>query len=160
MGVQRSCDQHLARGHPQLPFLALATKRKRERSIAQALDGQGEDDRVAHAADGAEIEALAVTTAKRSAAFPDIPTVAESGAAGYDVAIWTALMAPKGTPEPVLAKLRAAVKDILAEKDTIEKMHTLGMDPGNADSAALAKRIAADIARWSAVAKAANIKPE
>jgi tripartite-type tricarboxylate transporter receptor subunit TctC len=107
-----------------------------------------------------KLRALAVTTGKRSAAFPDIPTVAESGISGYDVPIWTALMAPRGTPEPVLAKLRAAVKDILSEKDTVDKMHALGMDPGNADSAALGKRIAADIARWNGVAKAANIKPE
>jgi tripartite-type tricarboxylate transporter receptor subunit TctC len=69
-------------------------------------------------------------------------------------------MAPKGTPEPVLAKLRAAVGEFLADKDTVQKLHALGMDPGNTDSAALSRRIAGDIARWSAVAKAANIKAE
>jgi len=107
-----------------------------------------------------KLKALAVTTGKRSGAFPDIPTVSEAGVPGYDVPIWTALMAPKGTPEPVLAKLRAAVGDVLAEKDTIERMHALGMDPGNTDGPALSKRITADIARWSGVAKAANMKPE
>ena len=107
-----------------------------------------------------KLKALAVTTGKRSAAFPDIPTVAESGVPGYDMPIWTALMAPKGTPEPVLAKLRAAVAEILADQDTITKMHVLGMDPGNTDGAALARRIAADIARWNGVAKVANMKPE
>lgn len=106
------------------------------------------------------LKALAVTTGKRSAAFPDIPTVAEAGIAGYDVPIWTALMAPKGTPEPVLAKLRAAVRDILAEKDTAEKMHALGMDPGNTDGPALSRRIATDIERWATVAKTAGLKPE
>ena len=107
-----------------------------------------------------KLRALAVTTAKRSAALPDLPTAAESGLPGYDVPIWTALMAPKGTPEPVLARLRNAVKDILAEKDTIDKLQPLGLDPGNTDGPALMKRISADIARWSAVAKTANIKPE
>lgn len=107
-----------------------------------------------------KLRALAVTTGKRSAAFPDIPTVAESGYTGYDVTIWTGLMAPKGTPEPVLTKLRTAVADILKEKDTVEKMNALGMDTGNADAAALSKRIAEDIARWQNVAKAAGIKPE
>lgn len=107
-----------------------------------------------------KLKALAVTTAKRSAALPDIPTAAESGVPGYDVPIWTALMAPKGTPEPVLAKLRAAVKDILAEKDTIDKLQALGMDAGNTDGPALMRRISADITRWAAVAKTANIKPE
>jgi tripartite-type tricarboxylate transporter receptor subunit TctC len=108
---------------------------------------------------GGKLKALAVTTGKRSAALPDVPTIAESGIPGYDVPIWTALMAPKGTPEPVLAKLRAAVNEILAEKDTIEKMESLGLNPGDADSAALGRRIAADIARWSQVAKTANIQP-
>lgn len=109
---------------------------------------------------GGKLRALAVTTGKRSAALPDVPTVAESGYAGYDIPIWTALMAPKGTPEPVLAQLRAAVSEFLKEKDTIDKMHALGLDPGDADAPALSRRITSDIARWSAVAKAANIKPE
>lgn len=107
-----------------------------------------------------KLKALAVTTGKRSSALPEVPTVAEAGYAGYDIPIWTALMAPKGTPEPVLARLRTAVGEILGDKDTIEKMRAIGLEPGDADSAALHKRIVADIARWSGVAKAANIKPE
>jgi len=107
-----------------------------------------------------KLRALAVTTATRSAALPDIQTAAESGVPGYDVPIWTALMAPKGTPEPVLAKMRNAVKEILAEKDTIDKLQALGMEPGNTDGPALMRRISADIARWGSVAKAANMKAE
>ena len=107
-----------------------------------------------------KLKALAVTTGKRSAALPDVPTIAEAGYAGYDIPIWTALMAPKGTPEPVLAKLRTTVADILKDKDTIEKMHAVGLDPGDADAAALARRISTDIARWSGVAASAGIKPE
>ncbi|NDZ11893.1 tripartite tricarboxylate transporter substrate binding protein [Variovorax sp. WS11] len=107
-----------------------------------------------------KLKALAVTTAKRSAALPDVPTIAESGYPGYDTPIWTALMAPKGTPAPVLVRLRSAVGEILKDKDTVEKMHALGLDPGDADSAALGRRIATDIERWSSVAKTANIKAE
>lgn len=107
-----------------------------------------------------KLRALAVTTGKRSSAFPEIPTVAESGYAGYDVPIWTALMAPKGTPEPVLAKLRTVVGDLLKDKDMVSKMRVLGMDPGDTNGPALAKRISDDIGRWSAVAKTANIKSE
>jgi len=109
---------------------------------------------------GGKLKALAVTTGKRSAALPDVPTVAEAGYAGYDTPIWTALMAPKGTPEPVLAKLRTTVAEILKEKDTIDRMQALGLDPGDADHAALARRITSDIARWSEVAKSAGIKAE
>ncbi|MFZ2293538.1 MAG: tripartite tricarboxylate transporter substrate binding protein [Polaromonas sp.] len=107
-----------------------------------------------------KLKALAVTTGQRSSAFPDLPTVAESGFKGYDAPIWTALMAPKGTPEPVLAKLRTAMKDILKEKDMIEKMRTLGMDAGNTDGPALNTRISDDIKRWGEIAKRAGIKPE
>jgi len=109
---------------------------------------------------GGKLKALAVTTAKRSAALPDVPTIAELGYPGYDAPIWTALMAPKGTSAPVLAKLRAAAGEVLKEKDMVEKMHALGMDPGDNDAAALSKRIASDIARWTKVAKAANLQPE
>ncbi len=107
-----------------------------------------------------KLKALAVTTAKRSAALPDVPTVAESGFPGFDAPIWTALMAPKGTPEPVLAKLRSTVGEILKERDIVDKFHGMGVDPGDADAAALAKRISSDIARWTEVAKTANMKPE
>lgn len=109
---------------------------------------------------GGKLKALAVTTAKRSAALPDVPTIAEAGYAGYDVPIWTALMAPKGTPESALAKLRAALDEILKEESTVERMQTLGLDPGDVDSAALGRRIVSDIARWTAVAKKANIEPK
>ncbi|MDR6522134.1 tripartite tricarboxylate transporter substrate binding protein [Variovorax gossypii] len=109
---------------------------------------------------GGKLKALAVTTAKRSAALPDVPTIAELGYPGYDAPIWTALMAPKGTSAQVLAKLRAAAGEILKDKDMVEKMHALGMDPGDSDAAALSKRIASDIARWTKVAKAANLQPE
>ncbi len=109
---------------------------------------------------GGKLKALAVTTGKRSAALPDVPTVAEAGYSGYDTPIWTALVAPKGTPEPVLATLRTAVAEILKEKDTVDRMQALGLDPGDADHAALARRITSDIARWSAVARTAGIKAE
>ena len=107
-----------------------------------------------------KLKALAVTTGKRSAALPDVPTIAESGVAGYDIPIWTALMAPKGTPAPILATLRNAVGEILKESDTVQRMRKLGLEPGDTDSTALARRVESDIARWQRVAKAANIQPQ
>lgn len=107
-----------------------------------------------------KLKALAVTTGTRSAALPDVPTIAESGYPGFDVPIWTALMAPKGTPAPVLAQLRNTVAEILKEPETVQKFHDMGMDPGDADHAGLAKRIQNDIKHWAAVAKAANIQPQ
>jgi tripartite-type tricarboxylate transporter receptor subunit TctC len=107
-----------------------------------------------------KLKALAVTTVKRSSALADLPTVEEAGFKGYDAPIWTALMAPKGTPEPVLARLRGALKEILLEKDTVERLRALGMDTGNTDGPALMRRISDDIKRWGDIAKTTNIKPE
>jgi len=107
-----------------------------------------------------KLRAIAVTTAKRSGALPDVPTVAESGVPGFDMPIWTALMAPKGTPQPVLETLRAAMREILAEKDTATRFAALGMEPGNVEAAALSARIHSDIKRWAEVAAAANIQPQ
>lgn len=106
------------------------------------------------------LRALAVTTAARSAVLPDVPSVAEGGVKGYDVFIWTGLVVPKRTPAEVSVRLRTALKEILAEKDVAVRLRALGMEPGHTDSAAFARQISADLARWSAVAKAANIKAD
>lgn len=134
--------------------------------VVQALLGQEVQVGVVDAAvvtshiKAGTLRALAVTTGARSAAFPDVPTVAESGFPGYDAPIWTALMAPKGTPPEILAVLRTTVKEILAEPDTVSRLAALGVNAGDADSAALSKRIASDLVRWERVAAAAHIKPE
>ncbi|NLY27678.1 MAG: tripartite tricarboxylate transporter substrate binding protein [Alcaligenaceae bacterium] len=106
------------------------------------------------------VKGLAVTTAQRSPALPDVPTIAESGFPGFDVPIWTALMAPKGTPDNVLKTLRTAMADILVEPDMIERLAQLGMNPGNVDADALQKRIRDDIARWRPLAEAAKMTPQ
>jgi tripartite-type tricarboxylate transporter receptor subunit TctC len=109
---------------------------------------------------GGKLRAIAVTTAKRSSVLPDVPTVSESGAKGYDVSIWTGLVVPTGTSSEVTDRLRGALKDILADKEVRARLGDLGMEPGNTDSAAFARLISNDLARWVAVAKAANIKAE
>lgn len=105
-----------------------------------------------------KIKPLAVTTSERSPLLPNVPTVAESGVPGYDVPIWTALVMAKNTPDAVVAKLQTALKEILADPDTAAQYAPLGMTPGNADGAALGKRIHDDLARWGKVAKEANIR--
>lgn len=109
---------------------------------------------------GGKLKALAVTTAARSSALPDVPTVNEAGFRGYEAPIWTAFMAPRGTPEPVLQKLRGAMREMLVEKDMVERLRALGMDPGNTDHVALSRRISDDIKRWAAIAKTTNIKAD
>ncbi len=107
-----------------------------------------------------KIRALAVTTARRSPVLPDVPTVAEAGVPGYDVAIWTGLVVAKGTPVDVTNILRDALKDILAEKDVIAVLERIGMEPGNSDAAAFGRRITGDLAKWNAVAKSAGIRAD
>ncbi|WP_326541174.1 Bug family tripartite tricarboxylate transporter substrate binding protein [Pseudorhodoferax sp.] len=104
--------------------------------------------------------AVAVTTARRSSVLPDVPTLAESGVKDYDVAIWTGLVTPAGTPPDVTARLRAALADILADKDVQSRLAALGMDAGHTDVPVFSRLIASDLARWVAVARAANIKAE
>lgn len=107
-----------------------------------------------------KLRGVAVTTAQRSSSLPDIPTVAEAGFPGYDVAIWTGLVVPKGTPKDVVERVKSSLKDILADKDTRDRIHSLGMEPGNADSAEFGRLIGTDLARWTQLAKAANIKAD
>lgn len=109
---------------------------------------------------GGRLRPLAVTTATRSKVLPEVPTLAESGVKGYDVSIWTGLVAPTGTPEAALVKLRSTLNDILKDKEVTERMASLGMEPGHADAAEFSKLIARDLARWGAVAKTSNIKAE
>jgi tripartite-type tricarboxylate transporter receptor subunit TctC len=104
-----------------------------------------------------KLNALAVTTAERSPILPNVPTIAESGVPGYDVPIWTALVVPKNTPDEVVHTLQGALKEILADPDTQAKYVPLGMTVGNADGAALKKRIATDLDRWTKLARQANI---
>ncbi|WP_144639304.1 Bug family tripartite tricarboxylate transporter substrate binding protein [Bordetella genomosp. 13] len=105
-----------------------------------------------------KLKPLAVTTTQRSSVLPQVPTIAESGVPGYDVPVWTGLVVPRGTPDDVVAVLQSALKDILADPDTVARYRPLGMEVGDVDGAALGRRIADDIAKWTDVARTANIK--
>ncbi|MBV7485822.1 tripartite tricarboxylate transporter substrate binding protein [Bordetella sp. BOR01] len=106
------------------------------------------------------LHALAVTTIERSPVLPDVPTVAESGLAGYDVPIWSALVAPAGTPPEVVRTLNAALADILKQPEIKERYQQLGMDTGSADGEVLGRAISTDIERWTKVARDAGIQLE
>ena len=107
---------------------------------------------------GGKIKPLAVTTATRSPALPNVPTIDQAGVPGYDVPIWTRLVLPKDAPKEVVATLKTALTEILKDKDFARKLEAYGMEPGNADAAAFGKRIEGDIAKWRALAHTANIQ--
>jgi tripartite-type tricarboxylate transporter receptor subunit TctC len=105
------------------------------------------------------VRALAVTTAKRAAAMPDLPTIAES-VPGYEMALWIGVFAPAGTPGEIAAKLNAEVVRIVRLPDIREKLDGMGVEPLGNSSEQVAEWIRREIARFGPVVKAANIKAE
>lgn len=106
------------------------------------------------------LKALAVTTSKRSSIFPDVPTMQEAGVAGYDTSTWGGLLAPAGTPKPVVAKLNAEVDRILQLPDVQKAMQDAGIEPGNGTPQQFGDFIGAEMVKWAKVAKDAGIQPE
>ncbi|MBI3703049.1 MAG: tripartite tricarboxylate transporter substrate binding protein [Rhizobiales bacterium] len=107
--------------------------------------------------DGGQLKALAVTGAKRSKFFPQIPTVAESGLPGYESVGWFGLLVPAHTPKEIVDKLNKAVVAIMAEKDVIEHMAKLGAEPEPQRPEEFGRYINADVAKWSALVEEQGI---
>jgi tripartite-type tricarboxylate transporter receptor subunit TctC len=104
-----------------------------------------------------KIKAIAVTTAKRSALLPDVPTMAESGYPEVNTDTWLVLAAPKGLPPDVKAKLEKALAATIADPDTRAKLSAQGMEPGYSNSAAVSELIAKELPQMRAIAARANI---
>ncbi len=109
---------------------------------------------------GGTVTALAVTSSLRNPALPDVPTVAQAGIAGYDVASWNALAAPAGTPAAVVERLGTAAREALAVPATRSKMTKLGLRLQGSTPAQLQALLASEIQRWGAVIRAAKIEAE
>jgi len=107
---------------------------------------------------GGKVRGLAITSATRSPAFPDIPTMAESGMTGMEITIWMALFVPASTPAAIVKKLQEEVVRVVRAPDVRERFATMMVDPVGNTSEELGRIVAADIARWTAVARAANIR--
>jgi tripartite-type tricarboxylate transporter receptor subunit TctC len=103
---------------------------------------------------------LAVTSAKRAAGMPGLPTLAESGVPGYDMSLWIGLFAPAGTPREVVLKLSAEIARIVKLADVREKLAGMGVDPLGNGPEQVADWIRKEIARYGPVVKAGNLKAE
>jgi tripartite-type tricarboxylate transporter receptor subunit TctC len=101
---------------------------------------------------------LAVTTARRASAAPQVPTVAESGVPDFDASLWVGLFAPAGVARPVVDKLNSEVNRILKEPDVRERLGGLGAEPVGSTPEELAARIKADAARYARIAREAGIR--
>ena len=111
-------------------------------------------------AQSGKIKALAVTSSKRVAAAPEIPTVAESGMTGMDFVSWYGLWGPKGLPADITAKLQTEVAAIVAQPAVKERMALLGFEPIGSTTAYFAKYIDDEMAKYAKIIKDANIKAE
>jgi tripartite-type tricarboxylate transporter receptor subunit TctC len=104
------------------------------------------------------IRALATTASERMRDYPEVPTMAEAGVPDLEVRLWSGLFAPAATPEGIVEKLAKELTQIIGLAEVRERLIGLAVDPGGGPRAALAAQIAAEIPRWTRVAKAANIK--
>ena len=104
------------------------------------------------------LRALAVTTTKRLAAYPELPTVAESGGKDFDMTFWYAFMAPAGTPAEIVTKLNQAIDAILAEKDVRARLDEMSLDVVGGAPAKVTELIKSDSAKWKKVIDDAGIK--
>jgi len=107
-----------------------------------------------------KLRALAVTTAGRQAAFPELPTVAEAGVPGYEISTWYGIWAPAGTPAAILAKLRAAVASALRGEEARERMAALGAAPVADAPEDFARFVRSEHERWGRLVRDARIKAD
>src|SRR5215469_12881724 len=107
-----------------------------------------------------QVRALGTTGTKRSTVLPDVPTVAEAGVPGYETTIWLGLMAPKGTPQAIVAKLNAEIEKAVNRADVKEIWAKQGAVPMTMTPAEFGAFLDKDIAKWANVVKTANIKIE
>ena len=106
------------------------------------------------------LKAIAVTSGSRTSLAPDLPTMSEAGAPGYEVTMWNGLFVPTGTPPEVVEKLAAATTKAVASQELQTKIKNNGGDPIVMGSKEFADYLQKDIRRWSDVIQAAGIKPQ
>ena len=112
-----------------------------------------------HAKSG-RVRPLAVGTPKRSPSLPDVPTVAESGFPGFDASLWLAIMAPAGTPAPIVDRLQKEIHAVIASRDTADALNKSGAEPITSTPAELAAMVKDGVEKYGKVVKQAGVKPE
>jgi len=107
-----------------------------------------------------KVRALGVTSARRSARVPDVPTIAESGVPGFEVTVWYGMCAPAAVPASIVSKVATDVLKVLAMPDARQRLADQGVDVEPMDSARFAAFIRAETAKWARVVKDAGIQPQ
>jgi tripartite-type tricarboxylate transporter receptor subunit TctC len=104
------------------------------------------------------LKALAVTSAKRSASAPELPTVAESGVPGYEAVAWSGLLAPAHTPPEIVAKLNTEINVILSQPDVQKRFLNDGAEPVGGSPEQFSTHISSEVQKWATVAKLSGAK--
>lgn len=112
---------------------------------------------IPHARTG-KLRALAVTSLKRVSGAPELPTIAESGLPGFDVTQWIGILAPAGTPKPIIDRLHKAVVASVKQPDVVERYGALGAEPLGNTPGDFSALVVSDVKRWSEVVRAAKLK--
>jgi len=107
-----------------------------------------------------KVKALGTTGAARSGVMPEVPTIAEAGVPGYEATIWLGLMAPKGTPAPIVARLNAEVAKIVGHADTAKAWKAQGATPMTMSTAEFTRYLNDDIVKWAHIVKISGAKAE
>lgn len=102
--------------------------------------------------------ALGVTSARRSPALPEVPTLAEAGVPGYEVSPWFAVFAPAGTPADVVARLNKALITVLRQPEIVRKLESVGAEPIGSTPQALAEHLNKELLRWGALIQERGIR--
>ena len=109
---------------------------------------------------GGRVRALAVGTLARAPSMPEVPTVAESGYPGFDASLWLAVMAPAGTPQPIIDRLHKEIVTVVQAADTREALDKAGAEPLTSSPAELAALVRGGVVKYAKIIKTAGIKPE
>lgn len=107
-----------------------------------------------------KLKALAVSTIKRSAAFPNVPTMQEAGIADFEVDSWYAMFVPAKTPRPIIERLNKALNEVVADPEIRDKLLAQGAEGVGGTPEKLGQMVAAEIPKWTKLARDANIKPD
>jgi tripartite-type tricarboxylate transporter receptor subunit TctC len=108
--------------------------------------------------DGGNVRGIAVTDTKRHKLYPDVPTTAEAGMPSLVVTFWHGLMAPAGTPAPILSRLEKEIDGMLKDPEIVERLDKLGYVPVYKDASTFKDFVLKDLEKWKETAKSANIK--